>query len=107
MSRKKQPDDSSEQLDFGLNINSQPDRVRQKPARRKESLPAQRISTRNAFTKALNEKGANGEGIKDATETVYNGMFDKDTRELYKSRGVQKGDRNALPREDRRSNNHR
>jgi hypothetical protein len=62
-------------------------------------LRSQRVETRQAFSKSLHDKGADGEGIGQATDIMYRTAFGKSTGELYQAHGGRRGDRDSLPRE--------
>jgi hypothetical protein len=62
-------------------------------------LRSQRVDTRQEFSKSLHDKGADGEGISKATNTMYKAAFGKNTKELYQEHEGKQGDRDTLPRD--------
>lgn len=95
--KRQQSDDSQEQqLDLGIFPQLSP----QQPVKKQiETLRTQRVDTRQAFTKALVNKRADGEGVSAATDAMYKEAFGKNTRELYETHGGKKGNRDTLPEE--------
>ena len=101
MPRKKQPADDSEQqeLDLGISLPPSPSSKPAKSSRKASSGRIERVNSRAGFTKALNNKGADSEGISAATDALYQEGFDKRTQELYETYGVKPGNRDTLPEE--------
>lgn len=101
MPRKKQPADDSEQqeLDLGISLPPSPSSRPAKSSRQSSSGRIERVDSRAGFTKALNDKGADSEGISEATDALYQEGFGKRTRELYETYGVKPGNRDVLPEE--------
>ncbi|MGL5084031.1 MAG: hypothetical protein ACRC8A_21300 [Microcoleaceae cyanobacterium] len=85
---KKQLDDS-DQLELNLDLSL--------PQSKQNQGRLERVDSRTGFTRALFEKGANAEGVRDATDGMYEEAFELHTRELYEHHGSKRGNRDTLP----------
>lgn len=104
MPPKKQPENEDQlSLDILSEVQSIQEQSSQQPARRGRSAGrSELVDSRNFFTSALKSKKVSGEGIRNATSAMYQGMGYKNAAEMYKEFGAPAGDREGLPPDQQR-----
>lgn len=98
--REKNEDTSAQQLNlFGSSPEPQLEKTSKQSQLRKSGGKAERLASREVFTNALHDKGADHNGIAQATDAMYIEAFGTGAKGLYRAHDGRRGDRDTLPQQ--------